>query len=159
MLTVSLGLERLTMKRTTRTFVLQSWNIFAKPMHRKLVHRRQWRALLLRLLASRTHCHRTLHQLPLPMQPLESDVILTFSQTIQDLEAQGGRDLSRYPAMNELYDKANGLRPKLALSLDDTDKKESRYLFDISFVRCPSKYFARSFARDARKAFPGSQTL
>ena len=93
------------------------------------------------------------------LQPLESDVILTFSQTIQDLEAQGGRDLSRYPAMNELYDKANGLRPKLALSLDDTDKKESRYLFDISFVRCPSKYFARSFARDARKAFPGSQTL
>lgn len=58
------------------------------------------------------------------LQPLESDVILTFSQTIQDLEAQGGRDLSRYPAVNELFDKANGLRPKLALSLDDTDRKE-----------------------------------
>lgn len=59
------------------------------------------------------------------LQPLESDVILTFSQTIQDLEAQGGRDLSRYPAVNELFDKANGLRPKLAMSLDDTDRKES----------------------------------
>jgi len=32
--------------------------------------------------------------------------------------------MSRYPAVNELYDKANGLRPKLAMSLDDTDRKE-----------------------------------
>ena len=38
-----------------------------------------------------------------------------------------GRGLSRYPAMNELYDKANGLRPRLAPSLDDTDNKESGY--------------------------------
>ena len=38
-----------------------------------------------------------------------------------------GRGLSRYPAMNELYDKANGLRPTLAPSLDDTDNKESGY--------------------------------
>ncbi|KAL5534989.1 VPS27 [Sanghuangporus sanghuang] len=58
------------------------------------------------------------------LQPLESDVILTFSQTVQEVEARGGRDISRYPAVNELYDKANGLRPKLALSLDDADRKE-----------------------------------
>ncbi|EJD04541.1 ubiquitin binding protein [Fomitiporia mediterranea MF3/22] len=58
------------------------------------------------------------------LAPLESDVILTFSQTVQEVEARGGRDISRYPAVNELYDKANGLRPKLALSLDDTDRKE-----------------------------------
>jgi hepatocyte growth factor-regulated tyrosine kinase substrate len=32
--------------------------------------------------------------------------------------------MSRYPAVNELFDKANGLRPKLALSLDDTGRKE-----------------------------------
>ena len=51
----------------------------------------------------------------------------TFSEVIQDLEAQGGRDISRYLAMNELYDKANGLRPILAPSLDDTDNKESGY--------------------------------
>ena len=37
-----------------------------------------WRALLLKLLASRTHRHHTLHQLQLPMQPLESDVTFTF---------------------------------------------------------------------------------
>ena len=49
--------------------------------------------------------------------------------------------------MNELYDKANGLRPRFALSLDDTDKKESGYAIYISFLRCPSKYSAR----DARK--------
>ncbi|KAG2745505.1 ubiquitin binding protein [Suillus brevipes Sb2] len=58
------------------------------------------------------------------LEPLETDVILTFSQTVEQVQAQGGRDMSRYPAVNELYDKANGLRPKLAMSLDDTDRKE-----------------------------------
>lgn len=58
------------------------------------------------------------------LEPLESDTILTFSQTVEQVEAQGGRDMSRYPAVNELFDKANGLRPKLALSLDDTGRKE-----------------------------------
>ncbi|GLB36715.1 putative component of the ESCRT-0 complex which is the sorting receptor for ubiquitinated cargo proteins at the multivesicular body (MVB) and recruits ESCRT-I to the MVB outer membrane [Lyophyllum shimeji] len=58
------------------------------------------------------------------LEPLESDAILTFSQTVEQVEAQGGRDISRYPAVNELYDKANSLRPKLALSLDDAGRKE-----------------------------------
>jgi growth factor-regulated tyrosine kinase substrate len=58
------------------------------------------------------------------LEPLESDMILTFSQTVEQVQAQGGRDLSRYPAVNELYDKANSLRPKLAMSLDDTGRKE-----------------------------------
>lgn len=62
------------------------------------------------------------------LAPLEADAILTFSQTIQDVEARGGgQDLTRLPAVNELYEKANGLRPKLALSLDDADRKESEY--------------------------------
>ena len=60
------------------------------------------------------------------LEPLESDAILTFSQTVEQVEAQGGRDLSRYPAVNELLDKANGLRPKLAMSLDDTGRKERK---------------------------------
>lgn len=60
------------------------------------------------------------------LEPLESDAILTFSQTIEQVEAQGGRDISRYPAVNELYDKANSLRPKLALSLDDAGRKERK---------------------------------
>lgn len=59
------------------------------------------------------------------LQPLESDAILTFSQTVEHVEAEGGRDISRFPAVNELYDKASGLRPKLAMSLDDTNRKES----------------------------------
>ena len=37
--------------------------------------------------------------------------------------------------MNELYDTVDGLRPKLAFSLDDKDKKESGYLISISFLR------------------------
>jgi len=69
-------------------------------------------------------------QRPLPtisgydLDPLEADAILTFNQTVEQVQAQGGRDLSRYPAVTELYDKASGLRPKLALSLDDAGRKE-----------------------------------
>ncbi|KAF9005218.1 hypothetical protein BDQ17DRAFT_384872 [Cyathus striatus] len=56
--------------------------------------------------------------------PMEEDTILTFNQTVEQVQAQGGRDLSRYPAVTDLYDKANGLRPKLAMSLDDAGRKE-----------------------------------
>jgi growth factor-regulated tyrosine kinase substrate len=58
------------------------------------------------------------------LAPLEADVFLTFNQTVDQVQAQGGRDLTRYPAVGELYDKASGLRPKLALSMDDTGRKE-----------------------------------
>ena len=73
-------------------------------------------------------------QPPLPkiptyeLEPLETDAILTFNQTVEQVQAQGGRDLSRYPAVTDLYEKASGLRPKLALSLDDAGRKERRYL-------------------------------
>jgi hepatocyte growth factor-regulated tyrosine kinase substrate len=58
------------------------------------------------------------------LAPLESDTIMTFSQTIEEVQAQGGRDLSRFPAVTQLFDNANSLRPKLAMSLDDTGRKE-----------------------------------
>ena len=58
------------------------------------------------------------------LELLESDAILTFGQTVEQVQAQGGRDLSRYPVVNELYDKANSLRLKLTMSLDDTGRKE-----------------------------------
>ncbi|KAF5385577.1 hypothetical protein D9757_006796 [Collybiopsis confluens] len=58
------------------------------------------------------------------LEPLETDAILTFSQTVEQVQAQGGRDMSRYPAVNELYDRASGLRPKLAMSVDDAGRKE-----------------------------------
>jgi len=60
------------------------------------------------------------------LEPLETDTIMTFNQTVEQVQAQGGRDLSRYPAVTELYEKANGLRPKLALSLDDAGRKERK---------------------------------
>ncbi|KAF9446780.1 ubiquitin binding protein [Macrolepiota fuliginosa MF-IS2] len=69
-------------------------------------------------------------QPPLPklptydLDPLETDAILTFNQTVEQVQANGGRDLSRYPAVTELYEKASGLRPKLALSADDAGRKE-----------------------------------
>lgn len=66
------------------------------------------------------------------LEPLEADVILTFGQTVEQVQSQGGRDMSRYPAVSELFDKANGLRPKLAMSLDDTGRKERRCSFHPS---------------------------
>ncbi|XP_006454856.1 hypothetical protein AGABI2DRAFT_190088 [Agaricus bisporus var. bisporus H97] len=69
-------------------------------------------------------------QPPLPKVPaydldaLETDAIMTFNQTVGQAEANGGRDLSRYPALTELYEKASHVRPKLALSVDDAGRKE-----------------------------------
>ncbi|KAL0578845.1 Vacuolar protein-sorting-associated protein 27 [Marasmius crinis-equi] len=69
--------------------------------------------------------HPSLPKIPnYDLEPLEQDTILTFSQTVEQVQAQGGRDISRYPALNDLHDKANSLRPKLALNLDDTGRKE-----------------------------------
>lgn len=64
---------------------------------------------------------------PIPnydLHPVESDAIRTFTQTVQHAQQQGARDMSRYPAVNELYDMANSLRPKLEMSMDDAGKKE-----------------------------------
>ena len=56
----------------------------------------------------------------------ESDTIMTFSQTVEQAQHDpNGRDISRYPTLNQLYDQANGLRPKLAMSLDDSSRRES----------------------------------
>ncbi|KZP30123.1 hypothetical protein FIBSPDRAFT_726338 [Athelia psychrophila] len=71
--------------------------------------------------------------LQLPRYDLElskSGTMLTLGQTVEQVEAQGERDMTRYPAVNELFDKANGLRPKLAVSLDDTGRKD-RELFEM----------------------------
>ncbi|KAH6905797.1 vacuolar protein sorting-associated protein 27 [Coprinopsis sp. MPI-PUGE-AT-0042] len=57
------------------------------------------------------------------LDPMESDTVLTFNQTVEQVESQGGRDLSQFPAVTAMYDKANNLRPKMALSLDDTTRK------------------------------------
>jgi len=62
------------------------------------------------------------------LEPLESDAILTFNQTVEEVGGLSGvRDMTKYPAMGELYDRANTLRPKLAMSLDDTGRKEGAY--------------------------------
>ncbi|KAF9645026.1 ubiquitin binding protein [Thelephora ganbajun] len=56
----------------------------------------------------------------------ESDAIMTFTQTVEQAQHDpNGRDISRYPTLNQLYDQANGLRPKLAMSLDDTSRREN----------------------------------
>ena len=60
------------------------------------------------------------------MELRDSDTIMTFTQTVEQAQHDpSGRDISRYPMLNQLYDQANGLRPKLAMSLDDTSRRES----------------------------------
>jgi growth factor-regulated tyrosine kinase substrate len=62
------------------------------------------------------------------LEPLESDVILTFNQTVEQVQAQNRPDVARYPAVNELYNKASSLTPKLAMSADDAGRKERESL-------------------------------
>lgn len=76
------------------------------------------------------------------LEPLEEDAILTFNQTVEQVQAQGGRDLSRYPAVTELFDKANALRPKLAMSLNDTSRKERAYVGVYTRVLCSLVHLA-----------------
>ncbi|KAN0138637.1 ubiquitin binding protein [Lactarius tabidus] len=58
------------------------------------------------------------------LAPSESDAIITFSQTIEQVQAHGGGNMSRFPEVTQLLDNANNLRPKLARSLDDAGRKE-----------------------------------
>ncbi|EIN13284.1 VHS-domain-containing protein, partial [Punctularia strigosozonata HHB-11173 SS5] len=57
------------------------------------------------------------------LAPLESDVILTFNQAVEHVQAQHGQDILRYPAINELHHKATTLTPKLTMSIEDTNRK------------------------------------
>lgn len=58
------------------------------------------------------------------LQPTESDAIMRFSQQVEQFQATGARDMIRYPGVKDLYEAADGVRSKLAMSLDDTGKKE-----------------------------------
>jgi len=71
----------------------------------------------------------------------ELDTIMTFTQTVEQAQHDpSGTDISRYPKLNQLYDQANGLRPKLAMSLDDTSRRESEFF--------SSAFMASSFVAD-----------
>lgn len=58
------------------------------------------------------------------LEPLETDAILTFNQTVEQVQAQNRPDVARYPAVNELYNKASSLSPKLTMSMEDAGRKE-----------------------------------
>ena len=63
------------------------------------------------------------------LAPSESDTIITFSQTIEQVQAHGGGNMSRFPEVTQLLDNANNLRPKLARSLDDAGRKEGTLIW------------------------------
>ncbi|RPD59463.1 ubiquitin binding protein [Lentinus tigrinus ALCF2SS1-6] len=94
------------------------------------------------------------------LEPLEEDAILTFNQTVEQVQAQGGRDLSRYPAVTELFDKANALRPKLAMGLNDTSRKE-QMLVDMheklsQAVKLYDKLLTEQLSRPSWRAGPSA---
>ncbi|KAI0324446.1 ubiquitin binding protein [Cubamyces sp. BRFM 1775] len=95
------------------------------------------------------------------LEPLEADAIMTFNQTVEQLQAQGGRDISRYPAVTELYDKANALRPKLAMNLNDTSRKEE-LLIDMheklsQAVKLYDKLLTEQLSRPSWRSPPARQ--
>ncbi|RDX51539.1 ubiquitin binding protein [Lentinus brumalis] len=92
------------------------------------------------------------------LEPLEEDTILTFNQTVEQVQAQGGRDLSKYPAVTELFEKANALRPKLAMNLNDTSRKE-QVLVDMheklsQAVKLYDKLLTEQLSRPSWRAGP-----
>lgn len=91
------------------------------------------------------------------LEPLEEDAILTFSQTVEQLQQQGGRDLSRYPAVTGLYDKATGLRPKLAMSLNDTGRKERESFLGEAAPHAQVR--SRTSCRNARETVRSCETV
>ena len=58
------------------------------------------------------------------LAPLESDAIMSFSQTVAEAQTYGMRDLRQ---THELYRRATASQPKLTRSLDDTEKKERKW--------------------------------
>ncbi|EJD55109.1 hypothetical protein AURDEDRAFT_50745 [Auricularia subglabra TFB-10046 SS5] len=90
------------------------------------------------------------------LAPVEADTILTFNQTVDDAQAQGG-DFSRFPTAHQMYEQANGLRPKLALSLDDTGRKERESLLSIRISFSVRSF--RIFVGNARQAVTGRQAV
>ncbi|KAG8820956.1 Vacuolar protein-sorting-associated protein 27 [Serendipita sp. 399] len=55
------------------------------------------------------------------LAPLESDAIMSFSQTVAEAQTYGIRDLRQ---THELYRRATTYQPKLTRSLDETERKE-----------------------------------
>lgn len=97
------------------------------------------------------------------LDPLESDAILNFSQAIERVNTHGVQDVLRHPAVNEMYDKANCLRTKLASSLDDASKKEhmlSEMHNNLSqAVKLYDKLLAEQIAQPRWRSLPSEHVL
>jgi hypothetical protein len=92
------------------------------------------------------------------LEPLESDAILTFNQMVEQVQAQNRPDMARYPAVNELYQKAANLTPKLTMSVDDTGRKERKRL--VFFHSCRILIVTgRTVGGDAWQALASSEAL
>lgn len=65
----------------------------------------------------------------------EMDDVLKFSQAVTDAESNGTFSGRHSNDVSQLLDKATRVRPKMALSLDDTDRKqrENALIFKDSF--------------------------
>lgn len=64
---------------------------------------------------------------PLPtfdLQPRETDTLLTFTNTMEQMTAYGERDLSRFPHAHVLHDQAMSVAPKLARNYEEKSTKK-----------------------------------
>lgn len=64
---------------------------------------------------------------PLPtfdLAPRETETILTFSNTLDQMAAYGERDLRRFPQAHMLYEQAYMLGPKLQRNAEEKHTKQ-----------------------------------
>lgn len=65
---------------------------------------------------------------PLPtfdLAPRETETILTFSNTLDQMAAYGERDLRRFPQAHMLYEQAYGIGPKLYRNVEEKSTKQA----------------------------------
>lgn len=95
---------------------------------------------------------------PLPtfdLDPRETDTLLTFTNTMEQMTAYGERDLSRFPHAHVLHGQAMAVAPKLQRNYEEKSTKKREY----SYVSCDVTNDYRDAVGDAGQAFGGCDPL
>lgn len=80
---------------------------------------------------------------PLPtfdLNPRETETILTFSNTLDQMAAYGERDLRRFPQAHVLYEQAYALGGKLHRNMEEKVTKQRTSSLYTYCVRCSSTH-------------------
>lgn len=87
---------------------------------------------------------------PLPtfdLTPRETETVLTFSNTLDQMAAYGERDLRRFPHAHVLYEQAYAVGGKLQRNAEEKHTKQRKLVHSVLFVQL---LIYRNASRDAR---------